>query len=140
MPLLHNRAYFLIIATCPECKPLPERGRTPPANGRTQGRIRHAPGRTPPDAPPGAPPDAPPDAPTNGQPRERLAPGGAVRHRREPRPSGTVSAGGPAMSEKLPPDAKPPEPPIKDPNPPEAEVDRPPPEVPKVGSRDAPGG
>jgi hypothetical protein len=34
----------------------------------------------------------------------------------------------------------PPIPPIKDPNPPEAEVDKPPPEVPKVGSRDAPGG
>jgi hypothetical protein len=40
-----------------------------------------------------------------------------------------------------PPDAKPPEPPpIKDPNPPDAETDRPAPEVPKVGSRDAPGG
>jgi hypothetical protein len=34
----------------------------------------------------------------------------------------------------------PPQPPIKDPNPPEAEVSNPPPEVPKVGSRDAPGG
>jgi len=45
------------------------------------------------------------------------------------------------MNTKLPPDAKPPEPPpIKDPNPPEAELDRPLPEVPKVGSRDAPGG
>jgi hypothetical protein len=32
------------------------------------------------------------------------------------------------------------QPPIKDPNPPEAEVPNPPPEVPKVGSRDAPGG
>jgi hypothetical protein len=34
----------------------------------------------------------------------------------------------------------PPDPPIKDPNPPDATVDRPAPEVPKVGSRDAPGG
>lgn len=30
--------------------------------------------------------------------------------------------------------------PIKDANPPEAEIVNPPPEVPKVGSRDAPGG
>jgi hypothetical protein len=30
--------------------------------------------------------------------------------------------------------------PLKDPNPPDAEIDRPAPEVPKIGSRDAPGG
>jgi hypothetical protein len=55
---------------------------------------------------------------------------------------------GPAMEQpglindavKVPPDAKPPGPPIKDGNPPDAEVDQPAPEVPKVGSRDAPGG
>jgi hypothetical protein len=47
-----------------------------------------------------------------------------------------------SMEPKLPPQpAKPATPPpIKDPNPPEAEVPNPPPEVPKVGSRDAPGG
>jgi hypothetical protein len=45
------------------------------------------------------------------------------------------------MDTKPPPDARPPESlPIKDPNPPEAEVEKPPKEVPKVGSRDAPGG
>jgi hypothetical protein len=44
------------------------------------------------------------------------------------------------MDSKPPPDAKPPEPPIKDPNPPEVEAESPPKEVPKVGSRDAPGG
>ena len=54
---------------------------------------------------------------------------------------GTVSANATAMDTKLPPDAKAPEPPpIKDPNPPEAEDERPAAEVPKVGSRDAPGG
>jgi hypothetical protein len=42
---------------------------------------------------------------------------------------------------KLPSDAKPPEPPpIKDSNPPDAETHQPAAEVPKVGSRDAPGG
>ena len=41
----------------------------------------------------------------------------------------------------LPADAKPPEPPpIKDANPPDAETHQPAAEVPKVGSRDAPGG
>jgi hypothetical protein len=54
---------------------------------------------------------------------------------------GTPPAGASAMDTKIPADAKPPEPPpIKDPNPPEAETEQPPPEVPKVGSRDAPGG
>jgi hypothetical protein len=33
-----------------------------------------------------------------------------------------------------------PEPPIKEPNPPEIVTEKPPEEVPKVGSRDAPGG
>jgi hypothetical protein len=45
------------------------------------------------------------------------------------------------MDTKPIPDAKPPEPPpIKDPNPPDTEVKESPKEVPKVGSRDAPGG
>jgi hypothetical protein len=44
-------------------------------------------------------------------------------------------------AQKVPSDAKPPEPPpIKDANPPDAETHQPAPEVPKVGSRDAPGG
>jgi hypothetical protein len=48
----------------------------------------------------------------------------------------------PPEDPRIVPHAKPvrPPPPIKDPNPPEAEVPNPPAEVPKVGSRDAPGG
>ena len=39
-----------------------------------------------------------------------------------------------------PPSASPPPAPIKDPNPPDAQAGQPAPEIPKVGSRDAPGG